>query len=200
MFSITFTQAADTLSAAQCVVSGAEAHGCLCGTICVSEQYPLQSWIDEVLPDDVEIDIETEQSFRKTLQLLHQDTVRTLLGDDMEFSPLLPDDDAPLAARATALAQWCQGFLYGFGLATAPARSRVHPGELPQAKELPEEVDEVLRDFAQIARASPGESEPTEEDEVDYAELVEYIRVSVHLVHYEMQKSSRTPEAIANRH
>ena len=51
-----------------------------------------------------------------------------LRGDEMEFELLLPDDDAPLEQRATALSQWCQGFLYGFGT----GGSRASASELPR--------------------------------------------------------------------
>ena len=34
-----------------------------------------------------------------------------LAGDDIAIVLLLPSDDAPLAERAVALGQWCQGFL-----------------------------------------------------------------------------------------
>ena len=40
---------------------------------------------------------------------------RRSIRPDMEFEPLLPDDEAPLEERTAALAQWCQGFLYGLG-------------------------------------------------------------------------------------
>ncbi len=85
----------------------------------------------------------------------------------MEFAPLLPDDDEPLAERATALAQWCQGFLYGLGT-----------GRLNSIDELPGEVGEIVHDLTEISRATPGEEDPTEDDEQAYAELVEFVRVA----------------------
>jgi uncharacterized protein len=90
---------------------------------------------------------------------------------------LLPDDDAPLARRAEALAQWCQGFLYGFGSVAGTQRN------------LPAQVDEVLKDLTQISRASAGDSEPTDDDEEDYVEIVEYVRVGAQLVHDELLPS-----------
>jgi len=103
-------------------------------------------------------------------------TARALRGDEMEFEPFLPDDDRSLASRVEALAQWCQGFLYGFGAVRSGS-------ELP----LSHDVDEVLRDVANIARAGVGDADPTEEDEVDYADIVEYIRAGVQLVYDELQ-------------
>jgi yecA family protein len=193
MLSITFTQAADALKDAQCTVSAAEAHGCLSGLLCVDGQHPLQAWIDELLPDDVESDAATLQVLASILHALHGDTVRALTGESFAFAPLLPEDDEPLSVRAAALAQWCQGYLYGFGLLASP--------RLQTAEEsaLPDEADEILRDFAQIARATAGDSEPTEEDEADYAELVEYLRAGVQLLHDSMPKRS-DPSSTSTRH
>jgi len=106
---------------------------------------------------------------------VYTDTLRALRGDEMSFTPLLPDDDTPLASRAEALAQWCQGFLYGFG--------SVSGGRI----KLPAEVDEILRDFTQLARATAGDTEPTEDDESDYVEIIEYVRAGAQLVHDELR-------------
>jgi len=41
----------------------------------------------------------------------------------MAFEPLLPDDESPLNGRANALARWCTGFLYAWGLDIFPISS-----------------------------------------------------------------------------
>lgn len=183
MFSIKFSDAAAAFANANAVVPIAEAHGCLSGALCASRDYSLASWQDELLDDsqgEAAAPSEAIAAIKDCLQSLYEDTTRALRGDEMEFAPFLPDDDLPLARRAEALAQWCQGFLYGFGAAG---------GNRPQGRVegLPSDVDEILRDLGQIARATAGDQEPTEEDESDYAEIVEYIRASVQLVHDELK-------------
>lgn len=184
MFNVKFSDAAAAFAAANAVVPVAEAHGCLSGALCASRDYSLASWMDELLDDaageSTAAPPDAVGSVKQYLQTLYDDTSRALRGDDMEFAPFLPDDDLPLARRAEALAQWCQGFLYGFG---AAGGNRPHG----RAESLPPDVDEILRDLGQIARATAGEQEPTEEDESDYAEIVEYIRASVQLVHDELK-------------
>ena len=125
MFQVTFPEVARVLQSLQSSVAAAESHGCLCGAFCTVQQYPVESWLDELVPD-LEEDPADD---RATLRLLFADTVRALRGDEMEFQLLLPDDDAPLVERAMALSQWCQGFLYGFGTGRpvprrGPGRSR----------------------------------------------------------------------------
>jgi uncharacterized protein len=175
MFSIKFSDAAAALTSANTAVAIAEAHGCLCGALCVSHDYSFAHWLDELLDDQVKVAATEAVAAKDLLQSLYAGTLSALRGDEMEFAPFLPDDDAPLAERAEALAQWCHGFLYGFGSTSGVQRK------------LSTEVDEVLRDLTQIARATAGETEPTEEDEADYIEIVEYVRAGVQLVHDELR-------------
>jgi yecA family protein len=177
MSSIKFTDAAQALQGARSTVAAAEAHGCLCGALCAVADYPPARWFDELFDETTTQVSDAEFApAKELLQSLHQQTSQAMRSDQMAFSLLLPDDDEPLARRADALAQWCQGFLYGFGSASGG-----------QPRVLSDDVQEVLRDLAQIARASAGDEEPTEEDEEDYAEIVEYIRAGVQLVHDELR-------------
>ncbi len=171
MFQVTFPEVARVLRTLQSSVAAAESHGCLCGALCTTQLYPIEAWLDELVPD-----AEPEQGDdRAPLRLLFADTVRALRGDEMEFQLLLPDDDDPLVERASALSQWCQGFLYGFGTGQPMAR-----------EELTSEVEEVLRDLTHISQASVETGADAEEEEQAYAEIVEYVRAGVQLIHDEL--------------
>jgi uncharacterized protein len=175
MFSIKFSDAAAALVSANTVVAIAEAHGCLSGALCANHDYPFARWLDELFDAENKEPSAEVTAARDLLQTLYTETLHALRGDEMSFVPLLPEDEMSLAQRAEGLAQWCQGFLYGFGSAGAGR------------PKLSAEVDEVLRDFTQLARATAGETEPTEEDESDYVEIVEYVRAGVQLVHDELR-------------
>lgn len=171
MFQVTFPEVAHVLQSLQSSVAAAESHGCLCGALCTMQEYPLESWLDELVPDAGDDPADD----RAPLRLLFADTLRDLRGDEMEFQLLLPDDDAPLVERAMALSQWCQGFLYGFGIG----------GEVPR-EQLSGEVEEVLRDLTHISQASVETGGDAEEEELAYAEIVEYVRAGVQLIHDEL--------------
>lgn len=173
MFKITFTAAEQAFSTAGAALSVAESHGCLAGALCVQGTYSLDKWLEEVLPDGVAA--AQSDSLREPLAAIFEDTVRALSAGDMEFAPLLPDDEVPLTERAEALAQWSQGFLYGFGV-----------GRSAQLKESLAEVEEVLRDIAEISRASSQDLSGNEEEEQAYSELVEYVRAGTQLIHDEL--------------
>jgi uncharacterized protein YgfB (UPF0149 family) len=171
MFQVTFPEVARVLQTLQSSVAAAESHGCLCGALCTTQQYTLENWLDELVPeadDDAADD-------RAPLRLLFADTMRALRGEEMEFQLLLPDDDDALLERALALSQWCQGFLYGFGTGRAVPR-----------EELTGEVNEVLRDLTHISQASVETGADAEEEEQAYAEIVEYVRAGVQLIHDEL--------------
>jgi uncharacterized protein YgfB (UPF0149 family) len=171
MFQVTFPEVARVLQALQSSVAAAESHGCLCGALCTTQQYTLENWFDELVP---EADADAGDD-RAPLRLLFADTIRALRGEEMEFQLLLPDDDDALLERALALSQWCQGFLYGFGTGQAVAR-----------EELTGEVNEVLRDLTHISQASVETGAEAEEEEQAYAEIVEYVRAGVQLIHDEL--------------
>lgn len=171
MFQVTFPEISRVLQTLHSSVAAAESHGCLCGALCTSPQYSLERWLDELVPEP---DADPDDN-RGPLRLLFADTVRSLRSDEMEFQLLLPDDEDALEQRAIALSQWCQGFLYGFGT-----------GYPVPAAQLPSEVDEVLRDLTQIGQATVETGEDGEEEEQAYAEIVEYVRVGVQLIHDEL--------------
>lgn len=178
---VTFAEIVRALGDLQSTVPAAESHGCLCGALCVAGEYPLERWLDEIVSDDAGAGEDPAEGRSDdssdgvgALKLLFEDTVRALRGDEMEFQLLLPDDEVGLAERATALSQWCQGFLYGFGL-----------GGAPKADEMPPNVDEILSDIAQIGRASVDVNEADETQEDAYMEVTEYLRVGVQLIHDE---------------
>jgi uncharacterized protein len=171
MFQVTFPEVARVLQTLQSSVAAAESHGCLCGALCTTQLYPVETWLEELVPD-----AEPEQGDdRAPLRLLFADTLRALRGDEMEFQLLLPEDDDPLVERAAALSQWCHGFLYGFGIGQPVARD-----------ELTSEVEEVLRDLTHISQASVETGADAEEEEQAYAEIVEYVRAGVQLIHDEL--------------
>ncbi|GAB4357258.1 MAG: YecA family protein [Methylohalobius crimeensis] len=99
--------------------------------------------------------------------------IRQALNDEhFGFALWLPDEDVPLQERAAALAYWCQGFLYGLGVS----------GGSPDSSQ----VEEILRDFREIAQLDASlENDDEEEEEEAWMELVEFVRVGAQLIYTE---------------
>ncbi|MEE7566402.1 UPF0149 family protein, partial [Xanthomonas sp. Kuri4-3] len=97
--------------------------------------------------------------------------VAQLEDRDFAFELVLAEDGAPLPDRADALFDWCRAFLGGFGLAAQ------------QRPRLSEEGDEALQDLARLAQASSEDFDSADEDDTALAEIEEFVRVAVLLLH-----------------
>lgn len=159
--------------------SAPENHGALCGLLCARGQVAKPEWLALVSDgDEAARPTGAADAAEAAVDELFRDTVDRLAETDRLFQPLLPDDGQPLAVRSGAMAEWCSGFLYGLGA-----------GGIGDVSGLPEDVQEIAGDIAQISRAET-EGLGGEEDEAAYAELVEYLRAGVTLV-YEILESER---------
>lgn len=155
----------------------AEWHGLLCGASVGGMRSPT------AVLDLLEAELATlvvEETLRSALTEIAADAAQDLARFDYGFQLLLPADDAPLGARVQALACWCQGFLAGLGQGGG-------------ARGLSADTAAALDDLAAIGRADTDLDE-AEEDERDYAELVEYVRAAVLVIDAELRERHAGPD------
>lgn len=152
----------------------AEYHGILCGMLCYHDNPP----------EDLGLAEEGNASAASSddcLQTLRKDSLQQLQEAHYEFVLQVPDDEENLDERVEALALWVGGFLYG--LAAGPQMDM---------RDLSDDAQELVRDFTELSRAGldseSGEGE--EQDELDYAELVEYVRVGAQLLFLEVRHAA----------
>lgn len=91
--------------------------------------------------------------------------------DEMEWAPLLPDDDMGLDAQLEALGNWCAGFIHGCGIALGGEDSPVKDNNLPGS------THEMLSDLAEISRVDAYEVSGNDAEN-DYMEILEYVRTA----------------------
>ena len=142
-----------------------ELHGALCGWLSGGGENTA-NWPAKVLADD---DLPAPEP-DSPLDALRKASASQLDDRGFGFELLLPEVEDSLDDRAAALFDWCRGFLGGFGLAA---------GARPP---LSEEAEEALHDLARLAQAAP-ESSDDDEDEHALAEIEEFVRVAVLLLH-----------------
>ncbi len=170
----------EALERAHAVLDASECHGVLCGLLCASERFPEERWLSEVF-EPGEKDGPESARCATMLRTARRETERQLEGQQYEFEPMLPEDETPLTQRGEALALWCRGFLYGLAV-----------GGLKDSKSTSDEVQEVLTDLSEFTRLDVSELEDeTNALESDYAQLVEYVRVGVMLVHTELRRREK---------
>ena len=172
----------EALERAHATLDVSECHGVLCGLLCATKAFSEERWLGEFL-DPVEAGSAEAERCRKTLRSARRETQRQLEGQQFEFEPLLPNDDVSLTQRGEALALWCRGFMYGLAV-----------GGLDDSVATSEDVREVLNDLSEFTRLDVSDlKEGTNALESDYAELVEYVRVGVMLIHNELKARQKDP-------
>lgn len=152
-------------------LGAAEVHGLLTGVACAGTTLAaadLRSLLEGEL--DTALDEEAFREWRQVDATVH----RQLDDDDLGFELLLPDDDRPLAERVEAMADWCAGFLAGFGTASSGA----------DEAGLPEDVRDLLGSIGEISRAEADGDD--EEAEREYAEVLEYLRIAALTIYLEL--------------
>jgi len=130
-----FTEIERQLAGSRALTDLPEAHGTLAGALCSSDRLTLEDWLREVFPDGIAGAAETP------MMAVFEWTKHVLQTGQLEFKMLLPDDDEPVAVRAAALGQWCQGFLYGLG-----------SNPIPDIDRLPPEVGEIVLDLTALTQ------------------------------------------------
>ncbi len=154
----------------------AEAHGVLVGLACGTAELKFERWYEEVF-EPLEEDDNLALRYAGEMQALFDTTLAMLADEGVSFSPMLPDIDAAMSQRASALGEWCRGFAYAVSLsAFDPART------------LSQEAQELLGDFAAIASVGHDDDGGEDEDEVElaYSELEEFLTVGVLLIRDEL--------------
>ena len=136
-----------------------ELHGLLTGIICVTNAPTREEWQQILNSLDVpELDAEA-------LELLSdegEDVAASLSEDELDYLPLLPDDEHPLHERVQALADWCAGVVLGFGLASGHIR---------------QDEMELIEHLQDVAAVEFEDSYNDEEGEESYQELYEFVRL-----------------------
>ncbi|KJV44271.1 MULTISPECIES: UPF0149 family protein [Acinetobacter] len=141
------------------ISSPSELHGLLTGIVCVTNAPTEAEWqqilatlnVPELSPEA--LDILTGEA---------EDVAHALSEDELDYLPLLPDDEHVLQERVQALADWCAGVVLGFGLASGHIRS----DEL-----------ELIEHLQDVAAVEFEDSDNDEEGEESYQELYEFVRL-----------------------
>ncbi|MBE9567338.1 MAG: UPF0149 family protein [Proteobacteria bacterium] len=170
----------DLLFRVDAALGAAEAHGALCGMLCAQGATEASQWLLLVLGEHEDSSKDLQET-GKQLLLIHKLTVEQMNDDSLEFNLMLPDDDEVLEDRVEALGTWCQGFVYGLAA-----------GGITEDSKLPENSSELIKDILEISRAGyvaddEAELEGSEDDEIAFMEVSEYVRVGILLIYEELQ-------------
>lgn len=141
------------------ISSPSELHGLLTGIICVTEVPSRDEWLQILSTIDVP---KINEDALAMLAEEAEDIAHALSEDELDYLPLLPDDEHSLAERVLALSDWCAGVVLGFGLASGHIRA---------------DEQELIESLQDVASVEFDESDDDEEGEVSYQELYEFVRL-----------------------
>jgi uncharacterized protein YgfB (UPF0149 family) len=177
---ITHAQLGEMLANSHLGVGASDLHGSLTGYVCAGGSAGARGWLAAL-----ELETETNADLpHAAFARLYEDCVAWFDDPELRFEPLLPETDSALDARVDALVEWCRGFLGGLGLAGISSRPV-----------LSADAAEILQDFGTIA-GSRFEYADAEEDENALAEVIEFIRVGVLLLHAELATAGRAGKTV----
>ena len=141
------------------ISSPSELHGLLTGIVCVTQSPTREEW-QQILAtlnvpelSDTALSVLTDEA---------EDVSHALSEDELDYLPLLPDDEHVLADRVQALADWCAGVVLGFGLASGHIR---------------QDEMELIEHLQDVAAVEFEDSDNDEEGEDSYQELYEFVRL-----------------------
>lgn len=157
--------------------SPAELHGHMIGRLCAGSRLDHTAWLDVGL-EVIDGRTSLAEAGKVLLIQLYEASLAQLSGTGFDLTLLLPDDETTIDRRTEALGQWCQGFLGGFGLVEREA-------------ELSDESTSVLTDFAAIAQIQT-DPEESEANEVDFMEIMEYVRMAALMLFSECQPAGQS--------
>lgn len=161
----------------------AQAHGLLCSRLAVLGAEGGPDWFGLVLPE-ASADSVSHGDDLALLDELYNNTYRQLSERQSEFDLLLPGEGETDSVIATALAEWCEGFLHGL---VSDAK-----GEALKKTLAAEPLSDIIKDMLEMTRASVDDE--VEDNEEALTELVEYLRVATQLVYEELAELRRPQE------
>lgn len=132
---------ADLAALAACAgsfISESELHGAVCGLMAGKAERPEKGRAGDILQELIDLLGSDALADADSVDAFVRASSEALFAEDLGFQPLLPGDEAPLADRVRAIAEWCAAFAAGYGAAGA------HQDE---------QSEEVLRDLIAISGA-----------------------------------------------
>ena len=96
-------------------------------------------------------------------------------GTGLDLNLLLPSDEDDLGLRVAAIAQWCEGFLVGFGTGSANTHD----------KDLSPGLQEALSDLAAVSQVATPDEDGDEQEDM-FEQVAEHCRMAALMIYTEL--------------
>ena len=153
----------ELLEGANALIDGAELQGLITGfLICQMRQPELDGMA--IIREQADVEEAQLPLIDGLVQRLMPIVAAQLADQELRFQLFLPGDEVAIEERVVALAKWSEGFLFAISQQGEPANK---------------EVAELLEDFAAIAAMDVEQLEGDQDEERNYIEVGEFIRIGV---------------------
>ncbi|MCF6301323.1 MAG: UPF0149 family protein [Proteobacteria bacterium] len=152
-----------------------ELHAFASGMLCVNKDVDVNYWI-ECVGEDYCISNPDDPNLRNVLLALFDYAKEHLQREDFAFELVLPDDSEDMSERLSSLSVWVATFMSALVL-----------GGLSDVEVLSDEVNEFMQDMDKITRIDR-EAEDNVGEELDFYEIVEYVRSGSMMIFLELNK------------
>lgn len=160
-------------------ISAAETHGLLTGMLCLLNDSQTPVW-RATLVESLDCGQPNDKQWKLFDQLVA--VMREKFSHlNFDFELMLPDEDVDLKQRVIALGEWCRGYLSGLGMVGMSSEDLKN-----------EIVKELVDDLSKIAQVSLGKK-ASAEDEDNYIEIVEFVRIAVQNIQLELKRVDDQP-------
>lgn len=156
----------------------AELQGALCGLLCMDSRADRTTWFTKLFED-----FAPSEEEKLDLTQMFDQTIQSLNSLEFDFQIELPEDNAPISSRLSAMSDWCHGLAYGLGTSG-----------MSNETELSDDSQEYVTDVIKISQVDFEQIEATEEEERNLEELLEYLRMGLFLLYGELQPADPTEE------
>lgn len=186
-----YSHAQSILSSQNVLSHASEIHGALAGLISAGMAFEDSQYIS-IIADMFNNGEPLPKEAAQLVKNLFSDLWQQLADDSFAFQLLIPDDDESLAERTQGIASWVQGFNLGFAL-------QLKSDDKTKQTKLSEDVEDVLKDFAEIANLAV-DVDDDEESEQAFFEVNEYVRLSALMCFAELGQAPATREQNQSLH
>lgn len=179
-----YTDFIETIEVLDLSTSGSTLHGMMCGYLCAGADTQGEAYL-RALSDN-----KKGTAARNALLALfavYTVSQQHIAHFDFQFSLLLPEEHQPLADRAQAFSEWCEGFIQGLNIAG------VGPEEFYE-----DEAQEALGHITEFAELDFESIGVEEEDEKALMEVSEYTRMAVLRLHGDLIANERERGELLN--
>lgn len=147
-------------------------HGLLCGYLCAGAASHGESYLRALSGNKKD---EPTRQAMLALFAVYSVSQQHITHFDFEFALLIPDDSYPLAERAKAFSEWCEGFIQGLTGAGIV---------IEQLYE--EDAQEAFNYINEFAELDSDSLDMDEEDEKALSDIYEYARMAVLRLHADL--------------